>query len=406
MSVLDDATIIYVPGVYKTSAVALQKPISAGSVSSLTFARASTGTRVNSAGLIESVATNIPRIDFLNDTCGSQLLEPARTNLLTYSEQFDNVTWIKANTTISADIEIAPDNTTTGDKLVSDVTTSSTHLVQSALVGGAGTYTFSVFAKSAGYDFIELVCNNPASGQFFDLANGTVLGSSGTAPTNATITEYANGWYRCTITQTLTLISRINIYISENGTSRTFNGDGTSGVFLWGAQIEAGSYPTSYIKTEASTVTRAAETLSKTGLAPELGDSEGTMYFEGSFSDVNSFVGLSDGTSNNRVTLGLNAGSNLSGSIITAGVIEGAITISGNTGQNYKIAIAYEVNRLVFYVGGVKIGEDNTVNTYAPGTLTRLGFDDRGSNPLYGKVSALHVWDTALTDTQLAELTS
>lgn len=398
MSVLDTATLIYVPGFYKTSAVALQKPISAGSVSSLTFARSgATSTVLGSDGLIQSRGANLARIDF-TDACGKQLLEPARTNLMTHSEQFDNAAWTKGSggagsvAVVTANAGVAPDGNSTADRItfVAPASGDRSFISQSATTTAAIDYAGGAYVKAW----------SPT-----DVGKIIVYRHAGNA-TYSTIT-LTDEWQRVAgIENAASTTSTLSFELIPSQGSST----GTVDILIWGAQLEAGSYATTYIPTVASTVTRTAETISQTGLAAQIGDSEGTIIFElsgFSTSETGYFV-LSDGTNANRVLVGIRNDGQLEGALVRGGVSEAAIigsTYSANV--SVKLAVAYETNRFVLYKDGVKIGEDLTVTTFADATLTRADFSNpTGFQQVYGKVSALHLWDTALTDSQLAELTS
>jgi len=204
---------------------------------------------------------NVPRIDYTGGGCGKLLLEPQRTNLLTYSEQFDNAAWIKSNTTVTANIATSPDGTLNADKLVEDTSNSTHRIAQSAITSTGVAYTQSVFAKSDGSGrFLRMF---RASGTYnfavFDLTNGVVYAQGGSNIISTKIEAYANGWYKCSSTFT-TAFGNIASYIAlQNGGLDSYLGDGTSGVYIYGAQLELGSYPTSYIPTLASSVTRLAD---------------------------------------------------------------------------------------------------------------------------------------------------
>ena len=245
----------------------------------ITFTRASTATRVNSKGLIETVASGVPRIDYdpVTLACKGLLIEEARTNLLTYSEQFDNAAWGKTRSSITANAATAPDGTTTADKLVEDTTASSTHVLNraSATTVSANTaHTKTIFAKAAGRTQFYYVLTNGAYTSsvkyLFDLAAVTVSGSpavTGTASAySASITPLGDGWFRCSVTCVVDAASTTinsNIELAASG-SVIYTGDGTSGLYIWGAQLEAG-FATSYIPTTSAQVTRAADVATMTG---------------------------------------------------------------------------------------------------------------------------------------------
>jgi hypothetical protein len=239
----------------------------------ITFSRASTGTFVGSNGLLQTAASGVPRFDH-NPTTGESLgllVEEARTNLLQYSEQFDNAYWVKDNSTITANAIAAPDGQSTADALIEN-TANSNHSFRSDNFGGAAntTYTFSVYVKAAGRSFVQLVYGQSSAwgNQYanFNLILGTVTLQVGVG--SARIDPCPNGWYKISITGTRNSNSGVTyayVFTGIASDNFSYTGDGTSGIYIWGAQVEAGAFPTSYIPTVASTVTRAADVASITG---------------------------------------------------------------------------------------------------------------------------------------------
>jgi hypothetical protein len=224
MSTYTDASLIYYPSGYKASKAYSLKPTDGSG--DLTFTRASSATRVNEQGLIEGV----------------------RTNLLTYSEQFDNAAWSKINVTATANSTISPTGTLTADKLVEN-TENNQHRIDQTTTSAIGTNSFSVYGKKDARDSLQLRVGT--SGAFFDLTNGTISGISGVT---ATIESLPNGWYRCSIIRTSVVaneVVRLNLAIGINS---TYLGDGTSGIYIWGAQLEASVQATEYIPTTTTAV--------------------------------------------------------------------------------------------------------------------------------------------------------
>ena len=226
------------------------------------FTRSGSATRINSQGLIETVANGVSRLNYpLLDGkvvgCPSHILEPQRTNSVTYSEDFSQSYWTKSGSNVTSGF-ISPDGTANAFKLV-ESNVSEPHRLQSGTVTNT-SYTFSVFAKKSNR-FLQIIGNLSQNDYVnFDLDNG-IIGSNGVGVTNINIQEYANGFYRCSGTITLTSLS-IGLSSSINAPYReSYQGNGTSGVYIYGAMLEQGSYPTSYIPTNGSTVTRSAETL-------------------------------------------------------------------------------------------------------------------------------------------------
>lgn len=254
----DLASLVVVPSGYKASKVYAQKPLTTDG--QLTFSRASTATRVNSAGLIETVSSNVPRLDYLGSTCPKLQLEPSRTNLLQRSSEFGTSPWATAAATITADSVTSPDGTTNADTLTASGTGVQSHNVRQLISTTSGTvYAFSVFVKKGNTDWIMLRHDNGGTLNYFNINTGT----KGSADASATIVPYGNGWYRCTVFHTGTGSNGPEIYLAVQNGSNTFEAAGQY-AYIYGAQYEAGAYATSYIPTTTAAVTRLADTMSKT----------------------------------------------------------------------------------------------------------------------------------------------
>jgi len=228
-----------------------------------------------------SAAVYGPRFDYDPVTLAARglLVEEQRTNLVTWSDDFSNGSWIKGLATISANSGTAPDGTQTADKLIPTAVSSADHGVyQITAASGVGVYTVSAFVKAAGYNFADIFDGYGSALITVDLTNGSysVVGS----PTATSVTAFGNGWYRVTITRT---VSGVPAYIqirAQNDINRTaFTGDGTSGIYVWGAQSEQASFATSYIPT-IGTVTRSADVASVNTLSPWFNATEGTFFAE------------------------------------------------------------------------------------------------------------------------------
>ena len=243
--------------------------------SRITFTRSTTATFVGSNGLIQTAAINDPRFDYSPSTLqpNGLLIEAQRTNLLTYSEQFDNAAWTKTNATITANATTSPDGTTNADTLVEN-TALGTHDVRRIISASASTaYTQSIFLKANGRTKgqLQMFGNSGGTTVVFDLAAATATASGaygGWSSASATITNYGNGWYRITSTAATNVgLTAFNAayFMADASGSGAYTGDGVSGMHFYGAQIEAEAFATSYIPTVASTVTRAADTALMTG---------------------------------------------------------------------------------------------------------------------------------------------
>jgi hypothetical protein len=380
------------------------------------FARASAATRINKYGLIETVASgqsrlNYPLIDGVVKGCPHHILEPARTNLIQYSEDFDNAYWTNTEeTTVNTSVAVSPDGESNADKLIPQATSNFHRLSRSFTVTTATTYTFSAFVKRAGYDYFLIRTSDAANNNIgYDLLNGTVTYTA--SGYTSFIESYGNDWYRIGFVRSFTA-SSITINFRPNPTIISTNaldnitGDGTSGAFVWGAQLELGSYPTSYIVSNSgSATTRVAETANNSGDVSTFNDSEGVLMAEisalandGTFR----FISLSDGTSSNRISLffstsnTLNAGGN------------GITSIGGVSGieNNNKVAFKYKSGDYALWVNGIEVGT-STVTTGNHANLNRLNFDfGQGSDDFYGNTKQIQYFDSALNDSELETLTS
>lgn len=234
------------------------------------FSRASSATYLGSDGLIQTASNNIPRVEY--DASGNVkglLIEEARTNLVTYSEDFSQSYWSKANSGITSDAAIAPDGTLTGTKLYATAINNYHNLNRFAAYPiGSSEFTFSVFLKAgestkARLGIVPVNPNdfsNDASANI-DLSAGAI--QSATRAT-ASITDVGNGWYYCTVASTQVTASsstdvQAAVILVDDSYNQNFTGNGESGIYVWGAQLEEGSFATSYIPTSGATAARSAD---------------------------------------------------------------------------------------------------------------------------------------------------
>ena len=371
---------------------------------------------IDNVSVKEYTTSNVPRIDYSNG-CGSLLLEPQRTNLVTYSEDFSNAYWTKSSINVT-DGFVSP----SGDLNASKFTEGSTninHQIYRAISGTAGnTYTLSGFFKKGERDIVQLLFGGAAFNEGsvycnFDLDNG-VLGSG--TYLDASITLISNGWYRCSFTATKTTTGNFNStycpkLTATSSRAAAYLGNGTSGIYAYGAQVELGSYPTSYIISNSGTsTTRIKDASSTTGLSSVINSTEGVLYVEiSALADdgTSRDISINDGTSSNYVRISL---SNASGNIEYNVVVSGSTQASGlsaitQTDLN-KIALKYKLNDFALWVNGVEVLTDSSGLTFSASTLTNLSYNrGTGVNPFYGNVQNLMIFDSALTDEQLTDLT-
>ena len=378
------------------------------------YTRGSSATRINAQGLIETVPNtssrlNYPLLDGKVVGCPHHILEPQRTNLVQYSEEFNNSYWLKALTSVTANQVISPDGSQTADMLIKNADYGSLYKTGISATSGSN-YTFSVFVKKGTTDFLSL---RQASGsndvrKQFDLNTGAVtngLAGNQTGFVSSNFEEYSNGWYRLSITCTSNGTSiTISIYSGKVGES-TFNGNS----YIWGAMLEQGSYPTSYIKSNSgSATTRLAETASGSGSAATFNDSEGVFMAEiSALANDGTFrvFGLSNGSTSNRIVFYYSSTTNNIQLLITAGgVVQSELSIIVNDVKTFKkIAIKYKLNDVALWVNGFELKTDTSATM--PSGLNELAFDDAiGGDKFYGNTKQLQYFDT--TDIDLEELTS
>ena len=396
----------------------------------VTFTRASTGTFMGSNGLIATAATDAPRFDH-NPTTGESLgllVEEARANLLLRSEELDNNTAWQRNgatlPTVTANAGVAPNGTTTADLWTRSIATSN--FISQATTKAASTiqYTYSIFVKQAVGNFCALRCQGIYPNKVdvvFNISSGaihtpaTVAGGTFTGP-SAFITAYPNGWYRLTVTATSDTAT-----FHECLTSFSSNGvviDGSDSVsnsagFLWGAQLEAGASPTSYIPTTTATVTRAADVASITGsnFSSWYNQTEGTVFAEVAVAQPNTggnqFVfRTSDNTYNNTVAINIPGQAQLS--TASSGTFDGSANSVANLVANVsaKISAAYATNNLGISLNGATAITDTSATMPTGLNRADIGSDHAGFNRVKaGTIKRLTYWPVRLADPTLVSIT-
>jgi hypothetical protein len=355
---------------------------------------------------------NLPRLNYpVYGGCPSLLVEPQRTNSYTHSNNFTDSSWLKKDTSFGSTDVVSPDGLVNAKKLVcSDDTTNQTHYFEKTTYSGTAstTYTYSIFVKSAGSDFVQIATSSGFGARYqnFNLAEGKkASGDLSAAGYESDIVSYPNDWYRISVTATTTSGATSSRFIlipilTDAGRNPSFIGSTSKGVYIYGAQHEIGSYATSLIHTSGSTVTRNQDVAENAGLGTTdtFNDSEGVLYCE--------IITLNDGTVNNVVELRYNNVDNQIQFVIRDG---GSVTVNSQVVfsdilQYNKIAFQYKANDFKMFANGVLVATD-TAGT-VPSGLNKLDFSWAGNNNFYGNVKAVAVYKTALTDTELANLTS
>ena len=354
---------------------------------------------------------NVPRIDYTGGGCPHILAEPQRTNLVTYSEDFSN--WSNFRSTLTPNETTSPDGTINAYLVEQDYPNTSVHggLNKSIAVTNGVEYTYSFFVKKKEYSFIELAEAATSSGNvstWFDVENG-VVGNIGAGST-AQIENYGNGWYRCSITFTSAFTGGRNfvLYLTTANGSSVANIVG--GAYIWGAQLEEG-YPTSYIPTSGSAVTRNQDQFTRDGIGSLINSTEGVLFAEMAALDndlTTRMISLSDGGNTNRIHMFYHSVSNeIAVNYRVSGTTEASIgfVVSNITNFN-KIAFKWKSADFALWINGVEVGTDSNTTMLPADTLNELAFEQgNGGNNLYAKVKQLQVYKTALTDMQLIQLT-
>ena len=426
-------SLLIVPARFKSGKLYSQIPTSGAG--DFTVTRATTATRVNASGLIESVASGIPRLDYFSSDgtvgCPALLVEPSAQNLVFHSSDWTS-NWSAGNasgTTVvtNSAISLAPDGTATANEIYP--TSGNTNHVRTsnsttAVTYVSGTvYTQSAFFKAGIGVGIQVQLNNPAarfsqSGYAnFDLINGLVSVVSGTtADTNraARIENYGNGWYRCSYTATCTSagtgVGFAATLIAASGDTRlpSFSGTVTDYLLGWGAQLETGSVATSYIPTTTAAVTRNADVVSVSGaVSGSIGQLSGTFYLDIAYalrgtSTGNRWLEIS-GLSNN---IGLAvAAADVVRSIVNS---QSDILITPSTASGVKIAWGYDGSGVVLFVNGTQYTLTNggaQVITSLDKVLIDMS-STAGIRMAYARIRAISCYQTRLTNAELAALTS
>jgi hypothetical protein len=387
-----------------------------------TVARTTVKYVLNASGVLASVAADTPAFEFNADgTYRGLLVEPAGTNLVIRSDDFANASWTKDRTSISSNVLASPDGTTTADELIEDVQTGPHHTNIAFTVADSTTVTASFFVKANTRLGCAIAIRQKDGATlkyaYFNLSTGAV--TTADAGYTGAIQAYPNGWYRCSITGDsgvggLSARAYCFMLSTATSTSTSYTGDGTSSLYVWGAQAETGAVATSYIPTVASTETRTADSVSLTGASSLIGQTEGTMFVEferGSYASDNTqrLFSVSDDTTDNRISLIVLSTTSFGQLLInTATVSQATIGRSIATSGINKFAVAYALNDIAFYANGSSVGTD-TLATIPATSQVNLGINEGatpGTENFNGWIRAAVLYPTRLSNAQLQALTT
>ena len=352
--------------------------------------RGSIGTRVNKQGLVEVVGHDQLRIDYTDSDKGVALLEPSRTNLITYSEDFSEWDLYSGGiASIVPNYSNSPEGIQNAYK-VNFVVQSDSDLAlnDSFSVTGGNTYTGSLYIKGEGNDVGNDITIK------IKRTNGDLVQSIITPTLTA-------DWQRVDFQITMAANNtQARMYISSN--------DATS-CLIYGAQLEAGSFATSYIPTSGSAVTRQADAVNSCGNSEVFNDSEGVLSVNISALTQDTsdrYIAISDGTTSNRIRFGYTTPVNSVRLLVVASSSQVDFTRQlTNISLYNKFAIKYKQNDFSLWANGFEIGVDTSGNT--PSGLSEIDFDNAGGGAdFYGKTKEVGYYDTAMTDSELEYITS
>lgn len=345
------------------------------------------------------ITDNVPRLDYTDSSCPALLLEPQRMNVVYQSEYLGG--WAAANCSVTANSITSPEGVTNSFKITENSAASTQHRVSLSSIGGSSAiYTMSAYVKNSSGSRLAYIDMGPVTGHF-NFATETMYSAQGTANWE----DAGDGWYRISITSN-SAISPVTAFagLSVNN-NETYSGDGSSAIEFYGIQLEAGSYATSYIPTYGSAVTRNRDQAENTSATDLIGQTEGTLYFEGT-SDV---VGGSTNLINfnhaaNSITINRQSTKSIRGTISGPNIIFTSSPIDGT----FKAAIAYKDGDSAFYVNGVQVGTSST--SFSFGTALSQIYLGSGINyfALTNQSAAKQalVFKTRLSNEELADLTT
>jgi len=389
---IQDSALLIIPSGYKEGKLYAQLPMDGSGDSVVT--RSTTGFRANRESFLQSMAINVPRLDYDTDiiggACPSILSEADGINVFDYSNDFSNVAWGKSNVSVTATNKTSPQAGQNATEITLAAGTSEKFIFQFFTPFGTKK-TASFFVNKNGLRFFQIQFNNTTSFCTFDLETGQISAPQGNS-FNPTIKFYANGFAKISLSinevspltdaALLAVVGRLNASIVESTSAvGTFD--------VYGAKLEAGGTATSYIESTSSSSTRAADIITDSFPIPSSGALYGRAYFEGNAGHV---ISLSDGTTNNSIQIDYgNAGDNiLRATIFSSGIPQSIISTSPLSVGFHSFCLSYEENNVSFFVDGVHIGSDASA-TIPSMDRYHIGSNVGASSWFNGDISALGI---------------
>ena len=379
-------TLTMIPSGYKAGTLYSVLPTNGDG--DFTTTRTSSATRVNKSGLIETVLSNVPRLDYSDGSCPSLLLEPESTNYATNSNNisvWNNLTQ-NGSITSTANYSTAPDGTQTASRLQMSVNGSGYALKSKSTTSIIGDYVASVYLKTTSGN-TQNVC---AAGRGSIQDVFSVTGEWQRFEINGNATNGLSSYFN------------LGVYTSFAGADNPID------ILAWGGQIEAGTRASSYIPTTTSAVTRNADTCFGAGNINVFNDSEGILFFKTATRYFGSsyYLSLSNGSTSNRILFRFTSTTQIRLTIISnnSSSVDQYVNVPNITQYN-NYAIKYKQNDFALWVNGSEVATDTSGNT--PINLSEFAFDSgNGTLPFAGNVKDVRYYNTALTDAELQELTT
>ncbi len=421
--------VIVLPLLSFTRNFVTNKTLNHGIGPDITFVRSSSATYYDQNGVLQVIGPDLPRFDHVPSTGDSLglLIEEQRANLFTYSEELDNSSaWTTTRAVVSANFITSPTTLLNADKLVETNETGAHHINKSLSFTAGTAYTLSVYLKAGERTIARLQFGNTGgvftpstNGAYFNVGNGTVFGVGST--TKASITNVGNGWYRCSITSVAQSTGTDQVFLPflvSSGTTTSYTGDNTSGLYVWGSQLEAGSFPTSYIPTTTTTETRNADTTFIIPVSSFYDPDEGTIVVHSTVSNflsVGAFpqvISLEDSNDqNNRINIA-STNSDLSlyqyANITANGFTQFFGSSSTyNIGEIKKTALAYKEDSTAFATSGLIASTASNIQLPLSIDTLSIGYRKTPTNAYFlnGHIREITFYTQRLTNQELEQLT-
>lgn len=366
----------------------------------ISCSRASIGYAKTSAGTLTSFGTNTLRITDLG-----LLIEDARTNLTIFSQDF-STSWNSDGQagTLTTDAIAAPDGTTTADQLADTNSGAMQYWSQNVGTSVAGKLTISIYAKAGTSSILWLVVNSPSldTSAYFDLVNGTFVARSSTAaPDGMKIEAMANGWWRCSVTQTAGSVT-CTLRVAPAARADMTGGDPinapTGNLYVWGAQLEQAAFSSSYIPTSGASATRAAENITTSGSLQTVINAATASLVAQVDNGLVASVATNIVDSNGTNLLGFDASNHALASMI-------GTLATGNTANRTtqdKLGLAWDPSGRSLVLNGGTVATDASAQT--PSATQHIGSSGT-ANFAYAYVERLSAWTTKLADATLQGFT-